>query len=160
MAAGGGSGPTRGGYFALTFSTQILGSALTGAGWTLGTWTVPTGARFLIHDVQAHSEFSGSTGQAAARGRVNVLQGSTAVLSTEILLATGTSASGTLTQANVAVESAVVISATAAAGFGNLASSNAQHVTVTILGSLAKHPDSIFGNFGYAAPTTQPTTGI
>lgn len=160
MAKGGGSGPTRGGYFQIHFATQTLSTPTTSAGVTLGTWTVPTGARFNIMDVQAFAEYSGTASVTSHVGRVNVFQGSTSVLSSEISLASGSSTAGTLTASVVPVSSAVVLSATGSAGFGTgAAASNAQHVTVKILGFLSEHPNSISGNFGYADPTSQPNFG-
>lgn len=158
MSAGGSSGPLRGGYWPLVFATQSVASPTTSAGITVGGWTVPTGARFVIHDVQAWSEYSGSAGASGGRGRINVFQGSTSVLSSEISLASAASTSGTLTAANVPVEAGVTITATAGAGFSGSTGAT-QHVIVTILGSLSQHPNSIYGNFGYANSTSQPAFG-
>ena len=56
------------------------------------------------------------------------------------------------------VESAVVLSATLNGGFaGSIAA--AQGVQVRITGYLMRHPNSIFGNFGYVDGTTQPNFG-
>lgn len=151
MAAGGSSGPLRGAYFPLVFATQTLSTPTTSAGYTLGTWNVPAGSEYVITDVQADSEFSGSLGAAAFRGRVNVLAGGVSVLSSEVSLASGSSASGTLTTTTgVSVASGVAITATGSAGFGSGAASNAQHVTVRVMGFVRAHPSSVFGNFGSA----------
>ena len=150
MAKGGSSGPLRGAYYPLHFATQTLSTPTTSAGFVLGTWAVPTGAEYVVTDIQAFSEFSGSLGASAFRGRVNVFSGSTSLLSSELSLASGSSASGTLTTTTgVVVGSGTVISATGSAGFGaGAAASNAQHVTVNVMGYIREHPSSIVGNFG------------
>lgn len=162
MASGGSPGPNRGGYFMITMATGAVGTPSSSAGITLGAWTVPTGARLHIYDVQAFCDFSGSLGMAAGVGRVNVLAGGTSVLSSEISLASGSSSAGTLTAGTVAVAGAVSLTATASAGFnvGGAGGANwAQNVQVRILCGLSQHPDSIRGNFGYAAPVSQPAFG-
>lgn len=162
MAAGGSTGPNRGGYFSLTFATGALASASSGAGITIGAWTVPTGARLHIYDVQAFCDFSGSLGMAAGVGRINVLAGSTSVLSSEISLASGSSVAGTLTAGTVVVTSGTTLTATGQGGLnvGGAGGANwAQNVQVRVLCGLAQHPNSVFGNFGYANPTSQPNFG-
>jgi hypothetical protein len=159
MARGGGQGPTRGGYYAIQFSTQLV-STTSAAGSVLGNWTVPTGARFHIVNAQAYSQASGSLGAATHVGRVNVFIDTTSALSSEISLATDTVVQGTLTSAYVTATSAQVIEATASAGFGiGSAISDAVHVQVTILGFLSQHPDSTNTNFGTFDPTSQPAFG-
>lgn len=150
--------PMAGSVVTLHFATALLGTAPTSAGNTLGTWAVPTGARFNIFDVQAFTNFSGSVGQANAVSRVNVFQGSTSVLSSELSLATGSSTSGTLTAAVVPVESGVVISATGTGGFAGSARGS-DTVQIRVTGYFAAMPNAIYGNFGFANPTTQPSTG-
>ena len=160
MSRGGSTGPNRGGYFTITFSTQSLATASSSAGYTIGAWTVPTGARYGIVDVQAFCEYSGTPSVPSHVGRVNVLVEGTTALSSEISLASGSSTSGTLTARTVVATTGQTITATAAGGFGSGAASSAvQHLEVTITGFLMEHPNSIFGNFGYANPTTQPNFG-
>jgi hypothetical protein len=160
MSRGGGQGPTRGGYYAISFSTQLVATTASSAGMVLGNWTVPTGARYHIVNAQAYSEWSGSSGGATHVGRVNVFVDTTSALSSEISLATDAVTQGTLTSAYVTAESASVIEATAAAGFGiGSAASSAQHVQVIILGFLSQHPNSTNTNFGTFDPTSQPAFG-
>ena len=146
------------GYFPISFATALGATAPTSAGITLGGWTVPTGARFNITDVQAWCAYSGSNGASTGTTKVNVFQGSTSVLSSEITLATGSTASGTLTAAVVPVESAVAITATAnGGGAGSIAA--AQSIQIRVIGFFSRHPNSIFGNFGFADPASLPTFG-
>jgi hypothetical protein len=149
MAAGGSSGPTRGAYFPLTFATANLATSASAAGVTIGAWTVPTGAEYVITDVQGFCTFSGSFGLAGAVGQVQLFANSIAVCSSAISLATGSSVSGTLaTSTGVRAYSGQTISATA------FAPSTIQHVvqipTVRVMGYVVKHPSSVFGNFGSA----------
>lgn len=146
------------GYFLISFATALSASAPSSAGLTMGSWTVPTGARFNIVDVDAWCAYSGSSGASAGVAKVNVMQGTTPVLSSEISLASGSSVKGTLTSAIVAVDSAVALFATYnAGGAGSIAA--AQGVQVRITGFLSRHPNSIFGNFGFADPVSLPTFG-
>ena len=146
------------GYFPITFATALGASGGTSAGITIGSTTVPTGARFNILDVETWCAYSGSNGAAGGVTRVNVFQGTTSVLSSEISLATSANVRGTLTSAIVPVEAAVAITATLNGGFaGSIAA--AQSVQVRITGYYSRHPNSIFGNFGFADPTTLPAFG-
>ena len=156
MAAGGGSGPTRGGYFTISMATASVATAPTSAGFTIGAWTVPTGAEFRVVDVQAFCGWNGSTGTGPAR--VNAFYGGTSLLSSEISLATAVSTAGTLATPLVRVQSGVTITATANGGFaGSVRQADA--VMVSITGFLSKHPNSVFGNFGTALNVDQPAFG-
>lgn len=157
MAAGGGSGPTRGAYFPLVFATPSLATPTTSAGFTIGAWTVPTGAELGIVDIQAYSGYSGSNGTGPAR--VNVFYGGTSMLSSEISLATQSSVAGTLATPLLRVQSGQTITATGTGGVtGSIRQADAVLVTVTAY--WAKHPNSVFGNFGTATRPDQPNFGI